>query len=259
MEPLEIPSETLLQLAAALEAGHLRGPLTKFGLRAFTALATAVGALEDLRQKAGGELALASICRLVVAERVGATARAPKVELVWTGPERIGASSRDTKVVVSELFARARRSVLVSSYSLGSGATLFAPLAARMAAVPELRVRMFFDITVGTDRSAPLAREASEARFVRYFLGTQWRGPRVPEVFHDPRTIADSNISLHAKCVVIDDEIALVTSANTSSAAQEENIEAGVLVDDRLFALALRKQFDDLVTAGLLVPVAGLA
>jgi hypothetical protein len=32
-----------------------------------------------------------------------------------------------------------------------------------------------------------------------------------------------------------------------------------VLVEDRLFALALAKQFDDLVTARLLVPVEGLS
>jgi phosphatidylserine/phosphatidylglycerophosphate/cardiolipin synthase-like enzyme len=98
-----------------------------------------------------------------------------------------------------------------------------------------------------------------EARFVQRFLATQWRGARLPEVFHDPRTIEDARISLHAKCIVVDDEVSLVTSANTSVAAQEENIEAGVLVEDRLFALALAKQFDDLVTARLLVPVQGLS
>jgi phosphatidylserine/phosphatidylglycerophosphate/cardiolipin synthase-like enzyme len=259
MAPLEIPSETLLQLADALDAGHVRGPLTKFGLRAFTTQPSAAPALEELRQKAGSEGALASICRLVVAERDAATARAPKVTLVWTGPERLGASSRDTKVVVAELFARARRSVLVSSYSLGGGSVLFAPLAARMEVIPTLRVRMFFDLTVGDDRTVPRrTREAYEARFLRRFFGTQWCGARAPEVFHDPRTIDDARVSLHAKCIVIDDEIALVTSANTSTAAQEENIEAGVLVEDRLFALALGKQFDDLVTAGLLVPLTGL-
>jgi len=138
--------------------------------------------------------------------------------------------------------------------------TLFAPLARRMAEIPSLRVRMFFDITVGDDRvSGPRTREAYEARFAQRFLGNQWRGARVPEVFHDPRTIDDARICFHAKCVIIDDEVALVTSANTSVAAQEENIEAGVLIEDRLFALALGKQFDDLVTAGLLVRVQGLA
>ncbi|MGK3977759.1 DISARM system phospholipase D-like protein DrmC [Sorangium sp. So ce118] len=259
MEPLDVPSETLLQLADALEAGHVRGPLTKFGLRAFTTSAGAVRGLEALRKAAGSEAALAAMCRLVVAERAAAMARAPKVELVWTGPERAGASSRDTKVVFAELFARARRSVLVSSYSLGSGATLFAPLAARMTEIPELRVRMFFDLTVGDDHASGLrTREAYEARFVERFRKWHWRGPRVPEVFHDPRTIDDERISFHAKCIVVDEEIAFVTSANTSVVAQQENIEAGVLIEDRLFALALGKQFDDLVTAGLLVRVRGL-
>ncbi len=259
MEPLEIPSETLLQLAEALEAGHVRGPLTKFGLRTFTTSAVAVQALEELRKTAESEVALARICRLVVAERAAMAARAPKVELVWTGPERLGASTRDTKVVVAELFNRARRSVIVSSYSLGSGAKLFAPLAARMAEIPTLRVRMFFDLTVGDeDMVGPRTRAAYEARFVKRFHGSQWRGARIPEVFHDPRTIGDHRISLHAKCVIIDDEVALVTSANTSAVAQEENIEAGVLIEDRLLASALAKQFDDLVTAGQLVPVRGV-
>lgn len=260
MDPLEIPSETLLQLADALEAGHISGPLNKFNLRTFTTSATAIAALEKLRDAVGGTPALPGICRLVVAERNAATARAPKVELVWTGPERLGASSRDTKIVVAELFARAKRTVLVSSYSLGSGATLFAPLAARMTEIPSLRVRMFFDITVGDDQmSGPRTRAAYEARFLQRFRASQWRGPRNPEVFHDPRTIEDSRVSLHAKCVVVDDEVALVTSANTSTAAQEENIEAGALIEDRQFARALARQFEDLVTARLLVPVPGLA
>lgn len=259
MAALEVPSETLLQLAGALEAGHVRGPLTRFGLRAYTSSVGAAHALEDLRLSVGSESALAKVCRLVVAEREAAKARAPKVELVWTGPERHGAAARDTKVVVAELFARARRSVLVSSYSLGSGATLFAPLAVRMAEVPELRVRMFFDLTVGGEQlPEPRTREAYEQRFVGRFRRTQWPGGRVPQVFHDPRTIDDVAVSFHAKCVVVDEEVALVTSANTSAAAQEENIEAGALVEDRLFALGLVRQFDDLVSARVLVPVSGL-
>lgn len=256
MTALAIPSETLLELAFALESGHVRGPLTRFGLRAFTTSAAAVAALEELRREVGGEAGLAHVCRLVVAEREAALSQAPKVSLVWTGPERLGASSRDTKVVVAELFARATRSVLVSSYSLGSGALLFAPLAARMAEVPELQVRMFFDITVGDDPAkGTRSRDACAARFAQRFLGSQWSGERTPEVFYDPRTIEDAQVHFHAKCVVIDASIALVTSANTSAAAQGENVEAGVLIEDPLFALALVKQFEDLVTAGLLLPL----
>ncbi len=259
MDALRIPSETLLQLAEALEAGHVRGRLSKFNLRTFTTSADVSKSLEDLRQLVGGEIALARVLRLIVAERATVAARAPKVELVWTGPERFAASSRDTKVVVGELFQRAKRSVLVSSYNLSSGAKLFAPLAARMAEIPTLRVRMFFDLTVGDhNRVGPRTRADYEAHFAERFRTSQWPGPRFPEVFHDPRTMQNDSISLHAKCVIIDNEIALVTSANTSMAAQADNIEAGVLLEDRLLASALSKQFDDLVTAGELVPVPGL-
>jgi hypothetical protein len=57
MTALDIPSETLLQLADALDAEHVRGPLTKFGLRAFTTSAGAIASLEALRQVVGGERA----------------------------------------------------------------------------------------------------------------------------------------------------------------------------------------------------------
>lgn len=258
MKALGIPSETLIQLADALEARHVRGPLTDFALRAFTRNREDVRDLEALRVKVGGELALASVCRLIAAERSASEARAAKVELVWTGPERIGASSRDTKVVVAELFAKAQQSVLVASYSLYSGGALFAPLAERMEAHPNLRVRMFFDITVGDGDAAPRTREGCEKRFAQRFLASQWRGSRLPEVYYDPRSIDDRTVHLHAKCVVVDGQYALVTSANTSAAAQQNNIEAGVLVDDRGLASALVKQFDDLVHAGLLVCVRGL-
>lgn len=123
-----------------------------------------------------------------------------------------------------------------------------------MEEVPDLQVRMFFDITVGDDPArGARSRDAYAARFAQRFLGSQWSGKRMPEVFYDPRPIDDAQVHFHAKCVVIDASIALVTSANTSAAAQGENVEAGVLIEDPLFALALVKQFEDLVTAGLLL------
>ena len=63
--------------------------------------------------------------------------------------------------------------------------------------------------------------------------------------------------ALHAKCVVVDDARALVTSANFTEAAQTRNIEAGALVHDAVFAQALRAQFEALVDAGELLRVPG--
>jgi phosphatidylserine/phosphatidylglycerophosphate/cardiolipin synthase-like enzyme len=69
---------------------------------------------------------------------------------------------------------------------------------------------------------------------------------------------AESNACLHAKCVVVDEERLLITSANFTAAAHERNIEAGVLMRDRIVARAIRSQFEMLVSSGLLQRVPGL-
>jgi phosphatidylserine/phosphatidylglycerophosphate/cardiolipin synthase-like enzyme len=46
---------------------------------------------------------------------------------------------------------------------------------------------------------------------------------------------------MHAKCVVVDHAIALVTSANFTSRGHERNIEVGVLIQDSTFAGTLER------------------
>ena len=63
---------------------------------------------------------------------------------------------------------------------------------------------------------------------------------------------------LHAKCIVVDDTFALITSANLTEAAQRRNIEAGILLTNQVFAMQLRAQFEGLVEAGELRLVPGI-
>src|SRR2546422_7968868 len=73
-----------------------------------------VGELEE-RRRSVGDPVLAEVLRAVAAERRAATLRADRrLELVWTGPEGQGAGTRDTAIVVRELFQQAERDVLVS-------------------------------------------------------------------------------------------------------------------------------------------------
>lgn len=77
----------------------------------------------------------------------------------------------------------------------------------------------------------------------------------LPEVYHDPRSLATEatkRSSLHAKCVIVDRRVAFVTSANFTEAAQERNIEAGVVVRSPRFAARLADHFGALADAGLL-------
>lgn len=100
-------------------------------------------------------------------------------------------------------------------------------------------------------------------RFADSFCSEDWPGRRFPQVFYDPRSLVplggSPKASLHAKCVVVDDERAFVTSANLTEAAQERNIEAGVLIRDPVFARSLRYQFEILVSKALLKRVPGIS
>ena len=173
------------------------------------------------------------------------------MELVWTGPESIQSATRDTGVVVREMFANAREDVLIAGYAVYQGKRIFKELADRMDAMPRLRTRMFLNITRAyqDQRSdAELLREFGES-----FRQNDWPGQRQPEVFYDPRGLSSETggrAALHAKCVVVDGSAAFVTSANFTEAAQDRNIEAGVLVRIPSFAGALVGQFDNLLNYG---------
>ena len=68
----------------------------------------------------------------------------------------------------------------------------------------------------------------------------------LPQVYYDPRSLAargQVRSALHAKCVVVDGREALVTSANFTAAAQERNIELGLLVDSSAVAGQIEEHF----------------
>ena len=78
-----------------------------------------------------------------------------------TGPAVAGQESRDTSVVVSDLFRQAEETILIAGYAVYQGQKVFHALAQRMVERPALRVRMFLDIQRkpgDTSSSAELVR-----------------------------------------------------------------------------------------------------
>jgi phosphatidylserine/phosphatidylglycerophosphate/cardiolipin synthase-like enzyme len=251
----------LSDLADALASGALDAPFSALGVRRFALPADRqplADELQRLHDKGMTAAHLAEVVRAVLTERDAASEEAVEVELVWTGPEAPGAASRDTLVVVTELFERARRSVLVAGYSVYDGRSVFRKLIQRMATDPALRVRMFLNIE-RKDWQRDLDARAVVEHYASHFLKYHWEGSRAPEVFYDPRSLLpEPEAVLHAKCVIVDDELAFVTSANLTEAAQQRNLEAGVLVKSRALATQLRAQFEGLVAAEVLRRVPGI-
>lgn len=193
-------------------------------------------------------IAVLAVVEAVLAER--RRAEDTKVDLVWTGPDVAASTARDTAVVVRELFARAERSVLVAGFSFDHGADIFAPLQQVMK-VRGVDASIFLDLPRaprgGVDVATHLQRE------IDAFLAANWPfGAPIPRLFYDPRTVEPtSTASLHAKCIVVDDCRALVTSANFTARGQERNVEVGVLVNSEKLARALVHQWRNAAEAGV--------
>jgi hypothetical protein len=255
-----LTSETRRELMLALHAGRLAPPYTALALRRYVGAQLSEPVAAELGRLADLGMSPAHV-REVLAALDDAGQPAPEATLVWTGPELIGATSRDTSVVVRELFEQAQRSVLVAGFAVYQGHRVFKVLAERMDTEPALAVTMFLNV------ERPRGDTTSDAELLKGFAdrfgNKEWPGNRLPAVFYDPRAVepigrGKKRASLHAKCIVVDDARALVTSANFTEAAQERNLEAGVLVESPSFAAALRTQFDVLVAAGYLLRVPGL-
>jgi phosphatidylserine/phosphatidylglycerophosphate/cardiolipin synthase-like enzyme len=169
-----------------------------------------------------------------------------------------GAGSRDTSVVVRELFSRANSSVLVAGFAISNGNEIFRALADRMVLVPTLVVRMFLNVARDDDDLA--SNDAILQSFYLSFKKRHWPGSMYPQIFYDPRALETSfskRASLHAKCIVIDGERCFVSSANFTESGQARNIEVGVLVEDRNLAMSIHRQFESLLTHGILRGVPG--
>ena len=248
---LDLPPNLSSRLIEALEQGlsaDVPIALLQSRLGSVEHAATILEALRDLERR--GVAGPGAAAWLRAADHVAA--RAPRTDLVWSGPEVPGLHARDTRLVYQELLASSKRSLWVSTYAYFDGPKAFEVLAHRMDAVPDLDVTLLLNIQ--RKRSDTSARDQLVRRFADRFWSTDWPGTARPRVHSDPRSIDLDGAAgvLHAKAVVADDEAVFVTSANLTEAALDRNIEMGLLVRDRALAASVSSHFRALIDRGML-------
>jgi len=261
MDALDLLTDAdLTALASGLRSDRLHAPFTTVAVQNFCPAvhAGAVAArLQQLHDEGMQPLHLALLVETIIRTRTRLLQQADRVNLVWTGPEALGVTNRDTGVVVRELFGSANSEVMMAGFAVYQGRAIFKRLTERMEERPGLRVRLFLDVKrPPADSSSP---EELVRRFADRFQTQEWPGARLPELYHDPRSVdqdGSKRSCLHAKCVVIDRQVSLVTSANFTEAAQTRNIEVGALIHSERFAVSLAWHFESLLEAGLLKEVA---
>jgi phosphatidylserine/phosphatidylglycerophosphate/cardiolipin synthase-like enzyme len=252
---LDLPAHIRKRLASALESGSLALPYSPASLQSVVGIREGgegvVGALQALERLGVSAAAAAVWIRSLEA----ATLRISRPDLVWTGPAVPGLHARDTRRVYEELLNSAKHSILASTYAFFDGPKAFDVLARRLDANSGLRVTLLLNIQRKTgDRTAV---EQLVRRFADRFWRTDWPGSARPSVYYDPRALEPDGPGgvLHAKAIVADDEVVLVTSANLTEAAFDRNIEMGLLVRDRALAASVSSHFGGLIDRGLLRPL----
>ena len=251
----ELDRNDLLRLADLLEAGLLAPPLSALTLRDHIPDVHAGPVAECLGELTGRDMPPAHIAHLLRACAAGSQVAGDvpvPVEVVISGPDPTG-DARDTGVVIRQLFAKARKHVVAVGFAVHQGKSVFKTLADRLDNDDSFEATLCIDIR-RQHGDTSLDREIVR-RFANEFVRDEWPGNRLPFVYYDPRSLEPTGrtaSSMHAKCVVIDGREALVTSANFTEAAQERNIELGLLVDSHTVARRIEEHFLSLIRNGSL-------
>ena len=240
----DVSEADLETLGRALRSGRM----DRLSARALQSLGLGhVDAVATLGEGLSGEAALRLI-ELLLADR--RYRPAPQVELVWTGPEAGLRPTRDTAVVLQELFRKARRQVIVAGYAFDHGREILAPLHEAMAE-RGVEVHMFLNVERAPRHKMP--EEHVRDAGIK-FLAANWpEAPPRPVLYAWPDTVAAGAVaSLHAKCVVVDRRYTLIGSANFTDRGLHRNIETGIVLDHALTAERLAEQWLSLASRGFM-------
>ncbi|MBI4657238.1 MAG: hypothetical protein HY735_00055 [Verrucomicrobia bacterium] len=244
----------LTALATAVEAGWLNAGSPD---SAFASIAGKQGAavsvwLDSLENAAFSPAQIARLLRSIVAGRHRDRILVP--DLVVSGPEVPGVPTSDTYAVVQSLFQEAQNEIVLAGYAFHNGKLLFERLAEQKRLRPQLRI--IFHVDVPRRAGDTTTSDAIILRYAEEFRNRHWPWEPFPEVYFDPRALhtdSHTRASLHAKVVVVDRMKLFLTSANFTEAAQQRNVEMGLLSHAAYLAEQVAAYFEGLRQSGYLM------
>lgn len=228
------------------------------------ALATAVGRLETLdgyptaAVSALGPSATAGRLHVSFAEAVADSKMSPaelaaairasavtaaserdrtNIQIIWTGPATTAVSVRMTERVLCDLVDMAKETLFVVSFVAVKADRVYAKIAEAVAR----GVKVSFLTESSKEHGGALDNNKDPINLLR--------GKIPGATFY--RWTAKANVSagrVHAKCAIADRRATLITSANLTEAAMENNMELGLLVEDNRLAGRLADHFAALAT-----------
>jgi phosphatidylserine/phosphatidylglycerophosphate/cardiolipin synthase-like enzyme len=158
-----------------------------------------------------------------------------QIDVVWTGPETGTGAGRLTSSVVTDLIGNARTSILLVSFATNNEPAIETALTA--AADRGVEITLLAERHEDNPSYTAFDTPFPGLRAVRL----HWRAERRPQ-----------GAALHAKIIVIDDDVALVGSANFTGRAMAANLECGILIRGGPQPRAIRDHIGELWARGCL-------
>lgn len=250
-----LPAEQLDALAQALQHRRVNLASSPPTLAAYVGGSAALvsGAFQSLGREGFTDAQAAALLRVARTCRMQERTGQVVADLVLSGPEVPGIPTSATDAVVHSLFLEAKREIVLAGYAFHNARGILEPLAKRMQDSLSLRVVLHVDISRGFSDTS--TSENIVVRFAQDFWKRHWPWEPRPEVWFDPRALAPERgerACLHAKFIAVDREKVLVTSANFTEAAQQRNIEAGILLRSPERAVQLVTYFEAMRNNGTL-------
>ena len=249
---IDLPPAQLDDIASRLQSlrkGTSREALVRMGTssRSKERLAALADALAENSGVDSQALALALRASGHTAEYL---AEEQRLEIAWTGPGTDAVPLRRVDQVLYELVEGSKSRVLLVSYA-----------AYKAKKALEL-LRRASDRGVGVDLVMELSRE-SGGKIVFDTVGEIKASVPQARIFYWPldkreRSTSDRYGSMHAKCLVVDGDAALISSANLTDHALELNMELGLLIRGGPIPGRLANHFNQLISEGTLQPVPNL-
>lgn len=230
----QLPAGDMHRLAAAAAAG-IDAVRT---LRAEAAAGVLREACDQLSARLLGQSRPAYLAG-VLAGAASAVALARKrqhVDVVWTGPETGTGAGRLTSSVVTDLIGQARNSILLVSFATNNEPAIETALT--IAADRGVEITLLTERHQDNPGYTAIDTPFPGLRAIRL----RWRAERRPP-----------GAALHAKIIVIDNDVALVGSANFTGRAMAANLECGILIRGGPQPSAIRDHIGDLWARGYLV------
>jgi phosphatidylserine/phosphatidylglycerophosphate/cardiolipin synthase-like enzyme len=253
-----IASAHLASFASAVGAGWVHGEAPTSAFVPFAG--DAAGALVLWLHSMEGEGFSASQIERLIHATIAGRERDQMLtpDLVVSGPEVPGIPTADTHAVVQSLFQEAESEIILAGYAFHNGRVLFERLAEHAKMRPGLK--LIFHVDVPRRPNDTSSADAIVMRYAQDFRERHWPWTPFPEVYYDPRALeSDSKVraSLHAKIVAVDRRKIFITSANFTEAAQQRNIEMGLLCAVPYLAERVCSYFEGLRNSGHLLRLPG--